>query len=226
MFFRFLFLICISCISLSVSAGQGFIVESMGKGSLIEPRKKLIEQILSKDSLQFGYNALSIIIDASQTEPRGKMTGKKITLSSTILKESEFVQLLLHEIGHYVDIYMLINTAYHDDSSSQFYTISWKNKNTKKPNETIQSFISWYAATNQYEDFAESFTFYMFHNREFADRALRNESLRQKYIFFAENVFMQGEFSDTDFRTGNIPSYFWDTTKIPISVKKYLYSLK
>ncbi len=154
------------------------------------------------------------------------MTGKKITLSSTILKEGEFVQLLLHEIGHYVDIYMLMNTAKHNDPSSLFYNISWQNKNTKKPNETIGSFISGYAATNQYEDFAESFTFYMFHNREFSDRALKNESLRQKYLFFAENVFTQGEFSDTDFGIGYVPSYFWDTTKISISVKKYLYSLK
>ncbi len=154
------------------------------------------------------------------------MSGKNITLSSTILKEGEFVQLLLHEIGHYVDIYTLIGTKNHADLSNLFYSISWKNKNTKKSNETIQSFISGYATTNQYEDFAESFTFYMFHNREFADRALKNESLRQKYLFFAENVFPDGEFSDTDFRIGNIPKYFWDTTKISISVKKYLYSFK
>ena len=68
--------------------------------------------------------------------------------------------------------------------------------------------------------------FYMFHNAEFADRALRNESLRQKYLFFSENVLVHGEFIGTDFRTQAIPNYVWDTTKIPISVKKYLNSIE
>ncbi len=88
------------------------------------------------------------------------------------------------------------------------------------------SFISGYAATNQYEDFAESFTFYIFHNREFADRAMKNESLRQKYLFFSNSIFTGGAFVDTDFRIGKIPKYLWDTTKIPISVQKYLYSIQ
>lgn len=54
---------------------------------------------------------------------------------------------------------------------------------------------------------------------------MKNEALRQKYLFFSEHVFHQGEFIDTDFRITKIPNYLWDTTKIPISVQKYLYSL-
>jgi hypothetical protein len=50
-------------------------------------------------------------------------------------------------------------------------------------------FVSGYAAANQYEDFAESLVFYIFHNATFADRALRSESLRQKYLFFANSLF-------------------------------------
>ncbi len=54
---------------------------------------------------------------------------------------------------------------------------------------------------------------------------MKNDSLRQKYLFFSRNVFTSGEFTDTDFRVGKIPGYIWDTTKVPISVQKYLYSL-
>ncbi len=89
----------------------------------------------------------------------------------------------------------------------------------------MASFVSWYAATNQYEDFAESLTFYIFHNDEFMERALKNDALRQKYLFISNFVFKNGEFLDTNFGIGKIPSYLWDTTKLPISVKKYLYSL-
>lgn len=226
MIFRIFFLIFIFCISLSVSAGRGFIVESIGTEKTIAPRKNMIEKVLSADALQFGYSALSIILDTAQIEPRGKMKGKQITLSSSVQKDSEFIQLFIHEIAHYVDMYTFIKTSRRTDASDIFYAISWQNKNTKKPNEILDNFISGYAASNQYEDFAESFTFFMFHNSDFAYRAMKNESLRQKYLFFTEYVFPDGNFSGTDFRIGNIPGYFWDTTKIPISVKKYLYSLQ
>ncbi len=86
-------------------------------------------------------------------------------------------------------------------------------------------FVSGYAQSNQYEDFAESFVMYIFHNATFADRALRSESLRQKYLFLANSVFPRGYFQGTDFSIGRVPSYVWDTTKISFSLSKYLYSL-
>ena len=86
-------------------------------------------------------------------------------------------------------------------------------------------FVSGYAATNQYEDFAETFVFYVFHNSTFADRALRSESLRLKYLFFMNSVFPMGAYQGTDFSIGRVPSYLWDTTKISFSLQKYLYSL-
>ncbi len=89
----------------------------------------------------------------------------------------------------------------------------------------MNSFVTGYAATNKYEDFAESFTFFVFHNRVFVDRAMRNESLRKKYLFLSEKVFPKNTFMDTNFSLGTVPPYSWDSTKIPISLKKYLYSL-
>lgn len=188
-------------------------------------RKKLIQEVLDANAMAFGYSTLSILIDMNQVEPRGKMQWHTITLSATVPKESEFLKLLVHELGHYVDIYSLIANSFGWDPSTSFYDISWIDTSTKKSNETLLSFVSGYASSNRYEDFAESFVFYIFHNREFADRAMKNDSLRQKYLFFSENIFSEWEFVDTDFRIGKIPSYLWDTTKIPISIQKYLYSL-
>lgn len=224
--FRILLLIVFFLFSLpTFSAGEGFIVESIGSSKNIEPRKRLIEEVLSSDQMHFGYRALSIILDTKLIEPRWQMTGRSIRLSPSVVKESEFVQLLVHEIAHYIDIYSLISLGNTTDPSSHFYDISWEWSKTKKSNETIANFISGYAATNQWEDFAESFTFYVFHNAEFAERALKNESLRKKYLFLGEYVFEDGTFLDTDFGIGKVPSYIWDTTKVPVSVKKYLYFL-
>lgn len=153
------------------------------------------------------------------------MSGKSIRLSPSVPQENEFVQLLVHEVAHYIDIYSLISIGKNPDPSSYFYEISWEGSKTKRPTETIASFVSGYAATNQWEDFAESLTFYVFHNDTFAERALKNESLRKKYLFFSTYVFVNGTFLDTDFGVGAVPSYIWDTTKVPVSVKKYLYFL-
>ena len=222
----FLCILLFAMISLSpVFAGEGYIVNTIGSTQHTASRKRLIENVLDASVMGFWYSVLSIIIDANQREPRGKMQWHTITISWHIQKEGEFLKLLIHEIGHYVDIYILVGTTFSPDASNGFYDISWIGTSIKKSNETLSSFVSGYAASNRYEDFAESFVFYIFHNREFADRAVRNDSLRQKYLFFSENIFPTWVFVDTDFRIGKIPSYLWDTTKIPISVQKYLYSL-
>lgn len=212
-------------VTLTVSAGKGFVVESVGKEVRVEWRKKLIEEALSTDTMNFGYSALQIVLDANQKEPRWRFQGKVITLASGVKSDGEFMKLLTHEIGHYVDIYTLFSRG-GVDVSDDFYSISWLDKTTKKPGEWLSSFVSGYATTNKYEDFAESFTFYIFHNEDFSARALSDESLRQKYLFFREKIFASWMFVGTDFRTSMIPSYLWDTTKIPISLKKYLYSLR
>lgn len=176
--------------------------------------------------MEFSYNALRIVLDINQKEPRGKMQGHLITLSPQVSKDAEFVKLLVHEVSHYIDIfYLTADASKWQDPSQAFYNISWQDKSTKKSTETMASFVSWYAATNQYEDFAESVTFYVFHNDEFMERALKNDSLREKYLFISNFVFTWGEFLDTNYGVGKMPSYLWDTTKLPISLKKYLYSL-
>ena len=74
MIFRFSLLILISILTITpVLAGENFSITTNGSRSNLEARKKLIEEILGADSMRFGYSALSIIIDANQVEPRGKM---------------------------------------------------------------------------------------------------------------------------------------------------------
>lgn len=192
----------------------------------ISARKNMIESVLQAESFHYSYQALSIFIDAFLIEPRGKMHGRLITLSSKVSRDSEFLKLFVHEFWHFIDIYILRSTKNSSDPSENFYFISWKSSTIKKPTESIASFVSGYALTNQYEDFAESLVFYVFHNRMFEDRAMKNDSMRQKYLFFQKYLFSWGAFTDSDYTLGRMPAYSWDTTKIPISLQKYLYSLE
>lgn len=90
----------------------------------------------------------------------------------------------------------------------------------------IADFVSGYALTNKYEDFAESFTQYVFHNSDFKKKAAKNESLARKYDFFSKNVFPDGDFQGTSFESEAIAEYVWDTTKIPIHTNKYLFFIR
>ena len=69
--FRGFLLIVLFLSSLPIfSAGEGFIIESIGSSKNVEPRKRLIEEVLSSDQMHFSYRALSIILDTKLIEPR------------------------------------------------------------------------------------------------------------------------------------------------------------
>jgi hypothetical protein len=185
----------------------------------------MLKQILYSAAMMFDYSRLAVSIDWFQREPRGRMRDAQISLSPYVTRDSEFTKLFVHELAHYIDLYVLAAGQNKTDPSDTFYSISWQKPTVKRSGEWTMDFVSGYAASNQYEDFAESMVFYIFHNATFADRGLRSESLRQKYLFFANSLFSKWYFQGTDFSIGRVPSYVWDTTKISYSLQKYLYSL-
>jgi hypothetical protein len=88
-------------------------------------------------------------------------------------------------------------------------------------------FVSGYAMTNQYEDFAETYAYYILHNRDFFFRAQSSSILREKYDFFETYVFSTKQFYKEDFSLEEeVKSYYWDITKIEIDIKKFLQYLQ
>jgi hypothetical protein len=53
--------------------------------------------------------------------------------------------------------------------------------------------------TNKYEDFAESFVYYVLHNADFQVKAEKSTILQSKFEFIQKNIFDQEAFFDTDF---------------------------
>jgi hypothetical protein len=168
---------------------------------------------------------LAVTMDAERTEPRGQLSGNELILSATIPSDSENLKVLVHELGHVVDIHYL-KPGITKDVSNEFYAISWDSYKVKKRGAKLPDFVSGYALSNKYEDFAESFTFFVFHNDEFKKRSKKNSSLAAKYAFFSKRVFLKDEFASTSFASKPLKPYLWDSTKPAIDVKKYLFYLK
>lgn len=53
------------------------------------------------------------------------MYNETVTLSATMTSITEASKVLVHELGHMIDIYFLKSRSGHTDPSSLFYDISW-----------------------------------------------------------------------------------------------------
>jgi len=178
------------------------------------------------DAFSGKISPLSLVYDGDRVEPRGQVSGRTLTMSLHIPTVDESLAVFIHELGHIVDIQHLRKGTLSADPSKSFYALSWQSSSEKIPSATIADFVSGYALSNQYEDFAETFAFYVLHNETFRKRAESNESLRRKYEFMRDEVFSEEAFEGTDFGTETVAAYFWDGTKLPFDRKKYLFFIR
>jgi len=129
-------------------------------------------------------------------------------------------------LGHYIDLYYLEKKVAFD-ISNDFYSISWDSTKVMKKGQKNTDFVSGYAMTNKYEDFAESFTYFVLHNDDFLYKSEKSNTLKQKYDFLNKVLFKNKEFRETDFSSDSkILDYYWDITKINIKDEKFLQYLK
>lgn len=184
-----------------------------------------LKAIVNSGQFKTKVTPLNLLLDTERQEPRGQVVGNKLILTTRVWDDSEQLKVFVHELGHIIDIFYL-KKGFLSDPSDDFYLISWESFQTKKKGQKITDFVSGYALSNKYEDFAESFAFYVFHNEDFVNRAKGNPMLRSKYDFFRSHVFRDDEFQGTSFELEPLKSYNWDTTKIGIDTKKYLYYIR
>lgn len=142
--------------------------------------------------------------------------------------DREFMALIIHECGHVTDLGGLKGTEksgfsgfydgnipiFQNDASVAFYQISWLTPNTYQPNSKDSDFVSGYAASDPFEDFAESFAYFALQKDAFQKIAAKNPVLQAKYNFMEQIVFAgtpmiaQGQHVPTS----KVP---WDITKLP-----------
>ena len=102
---------------------------------------------------------------------------------------AELKSVLIHEIGHIVDI----NLARSNQRLNYFSEISWLNDNLAVADDT--GFVSGYAATDAFEDFAETYAYYLLHGDKFRTLMTASSITKRKYDFMEYSIFAGTEYS-------------------------------
>jgi len=155
-----------------------------------------------------GFEKLVIHMDSSKR--RGLSNGESIYLRC-LEDKNEYLDVMIHELGHSVDLlYFAANNSsspstftdfgkpiYKSDLSLGFYSLSWVNSETLRSTINRKDFVSGYAMSDPFEDFAESFLFYVRYGEIFRFLANNPENfiLKQKYIFLRDTVFNGFEYN-------------------------------
>lgn len=176
----------------------------------------------------------NIILDFDPHAYRG-MGGKRMIILRADMESKEFNGVLIHEIGHNVDLIKLrveesaTMSAFKDgstpiyvgDPSLDFYRISWANETTLKKTAGNLDFVSGYAMTDPFEDFAETYAYYVLHHKDFKAKVATSTALFAKYRFMKYRVFNGLEF-DTGNEMADTLVRPWDVTVLPYNLNEFL----
>ncbi|MFH0834037.1 MAG: hypothetical protein V2A63_01445 [Patescibacteria group bacterium] len=198
----------------------------------VENCKSLIETALTMvpENLTTSLDEMKLFF--SDHNPRGLSNSHLVELRCSDLADTELVSVAIHELGHVVDLGKLKGNSLApsgfvdgeiqiaaDDPSVKFYRLSWRSEMEKNYLAERRDFVSGYAMTDPFEDFAESFNFYVLHGADF--RAIKSESrvLAAKYNFLKNTVFAGVEFDSG--RATTAGKRVWDTTLVDFDLAKF-----
>lgn len=191
------------------------------------PHRIIADQVLRALRSPCTSNVKHFYVRYDQPESRGFASAHTIILDGDV-PDNEFRTLLVHEFAHTMDLGCMIGTPasgpsnfrdgheviYRDDPSILFYGISWQDEQTKLPATRGADFASGYAASDPFEDLAESVTYFVFQNDTFRLRTETNPTLAAKFAWIEQYLFPH----PVNIATGNhrwngiVP---WDSTKLP-----------
>ena len=179
----------------------------------------------------------TVTLDYNKEAYRGLGGANKIILRATDVSEKELLSVFIHETGHNVDYGFLApanknqkstfkdgsQPLYTSDPSIIFYQISWEDEETMKKGVNNMDFVSGYAMSDPFEDFAETYCFYVLHNKDFKAMTASSSKLYSKYVFMRDFVF-----NGTEFNTGDaeikLNKRTWDITLLDYDFDNFLFS--
>lgn len=169
---------------------------------------------------------------------RGLGGGSTVILRCSDVTDKELSSVLVHEVGHLVDTGLFKsnfwsgksefmdgkNPVYNNDISLRFYRISWADEESLHEDTHKRDFVSGYAMSDPFEDFAESYNFYTLHGDQFKEMAEYNKKLRSKYLFFKYYVFKGEEFDNDPYNKVNYYTRNYDSTVLNYDLTQFLKS--
>lgn len=200
----------------------------------IQERHKIIaDEVLRLLPESCSSQLKNFYVRYDKPERRG-LAGKDTIILDGTLPDKEFRAVLIHEaLGHVFDLGCLEGSPlsgnsifkdgnesiFQDDASLSFYRISWTDSARQHTETKPEDFVSGYAASDPFEDLAESAIYYVLHNGEFTQRAMKNASLATKLKWLQTFLPVAPAATGTMAAAwdGTVP---WDTTKLAYTWKK------
>jgi len=161
----------------------------------IQERHKIIaDEVLRLLPESCSSQLKNFYVRYDKPERRG-LAGKNTIIVDGTLPDEEFRAVLIHEaLGHVFDLGCLEGSPlsgnsifkdgnepiFRDDTSLSFYRISWVDSTHQRTETKPEDFVSGYAASDPFEDLAESVIYYVLHNASFVERAQTNTALATK----------------------------------------------
>lgn len=203
------------------------LLAAIAKADASDEHKQIANDVLMALPARCRETLQNFYVKYEKQKHRG-LAGKSVMILDGTVPLEEFRALFVHESGHNWDIGCMRGTKqagksnfsdgdeaiYKDDPSLGFYNISWITSEVQRSTAHPEDFVSGYASYDIFEDFAESFAYFVLQNDVFAKRAQSNAAIAAKYIWIRDVIF-----------NGNVPKIAtgksvykgkapWDTTKL------------
>lgn len=221
-----------------VSGAVHFSSRNAGDTVAVVTRQGRLEQLVTQTLAQLpaahAQSVRDVILDYDPVASRG-LGGQQMVILKAGMDSREFVGVLVHEVGHNVDLVALSaadtekpsvfkdgdEPVYTGDPSLDFYRISWQTEITRKKTADNLDFVSGYAMTDPFEDFAETYAYFVLHGRDFKAKVAGSAALFAKWRFMKYRVFAGVEF-DTGNALADPLVRPWDVTVLPYDAEKFL----
>ncbi len=167
---------------------------------------------------------------------RGLAGGSTMIIRCSDMSDKELTSVIVHEMGHIVDTGLHTGDSsekksefvdgnipiYNNDISLWFYRLSWENEKTLRDNAKSTDFVTGYAMTDPFEDFAETYNFYVLHGEQFKEMSKYNRILRQKYLFMKYFIFKGQEYDNDPYTDVKYSSRYYDSTLLNYNFATFL----
>jgi hypothetical protein len=225
----------LSELGITLHPGTSYAPGSTSSTSSLKHCESLVYRTLNSLPIEATSELKNLTLDFSDTARRGLGGGSTIILRCQNVTDEELVAVLVHEMGHITDTGVMVGTSssgksgfmdgsnpvYSDDPSVGFYSLSFSSEATKLPTATDLDFVSGYAQTDPFEDFAETYTYYLLHGKEFRELARVNQTLAKKYDFLKNTVFKGKEYDNGSGGEVKLLDRQYDVTVLPYDMNKF-----
>lgn len=199
------------------------------QADIIPHHQQLADQVLRALPSGCRDHLRNFYVQYTNVKNRG-LGGKTTIIIAGNVSDEEFAALLIHECGHVIHSNMTGTSYagatdfkdgkdifYADSPVVSFFNISWTEADVLRAETKKADFVSGYADSDAFEDFAETFAMYILHRDAFEQRAKGNTAIAAKLDWMKTNLPMPSDAMGSSRYSWDkvVP---WDVTKLPYTL--------